>query len=188
MPVRGDRAVTAGNFTALGAMPARYVPERDDWLGAAALPITSSRFLHADSLTRFSRGLCMVRAGDAAGAKREIEAIEALRGALQKSDQAYWANRSDEQILTVSAWVALKEGNPVQAAKLMRSAADGEDGNVKSPQMENRLYPVREPLGELLMEAGQGGAAPQEFGRAIKAYPNGHRGYWGAALAARAAG
>lgn len=188
VPVRGDRPVTAGNFTALAAMPARYVLERGDWVGAAALPITSSKFLHADSLTRFSRGLGMARAGDAAGAKREIEAIEALRGALQKSDQAYWADRSDEQILAVSAWVALKDGNPAQAAKLMRSAADGEDASVKSLQMENRLYPMREMLAELLMEAGQTSTALQEFERAIKAYPNRYRGYWGAALAARAAG
>lgn len=188
VPVRGDRPVTAGNFTALAAMPARLVLERGDWLGAAALPITASKFLHADSLTRFSRGFGMARAGDVAGAKREVEAIEALRGALQKSDQAYWADRSDEQILAVSAWVALKEGNPTQAAKLMRSAADGEDGSVKSLQMENRLYPMREMLAELLMESGQAAAALQEYERALKAYPNRYRGYWGAALAARAAG
>ena len=33
----------------------------------------------ADSLTRFARGLGMARSGDSAGAKREIEAMQALQ-------------------------------------------------------------------------------------------------------------
>jgi tetratricopeptide (TPR) repeat protein len=184
-PVRGDRPVAAGNFTALAAMPARYALERGDWVGAAALPITSSRFPQADSLTRFTRGLGMARSGDATGARREIEA---MRGTLQKTDQAFWADRTDEQILAVSAWLALKEGNPTQAAKLMRTAADSEDASVKHVNMENRLYPLREMLAELLLEARQSGTALEEYERAVKAYPNRYRGYWGAAMAARAAG
>src|SRR5919199_3665924 len=36
-PDRGDRPVTFVNFTARAAMPARYVLERGDWAGAAAL-------------------------------------------------------------------------------------------------------------------------------------------------------
>ena len=85
----------------------------------------------ADALVRFARGLGMARSGDAAGAKREIEAMEALRGALQKSDQSFWASRTEEQMLAVSAWVALAEGNRAQAEKLMRAAADSEDGSVR---------------------------------------------------------
>jgi tetratricopeptide (TPR) repeat protein len=187
-PVRGDRPISGGNFTALAAMPARYALERGDWVAAAALPITTTKYPHADSLTRFTRGLGMARIGDAAGAKREIEAMEALRGVLQKSDQAFWADRTDEQILAVSAWVALPEGNKTQALKLMRAAADSEDASVKSVLMENRLYPMRELLAELLVETGQAAAALQEYEAAIKAYPNRYRGLWGAALAARAAG
>ena len=36
-PRRGDRPVGLGDFTARAAMPARYVIERGDWAGAAAL-------------------------------------------------------------------------------------------------------------------------------------------------------
>ena len=35
---RGDRPINFVNFTAKAAMPARYVLERADWAGAAALP------------------------------------------------------------------------------------------------------------------------------------------------------
>jgi len=176
------------NYTAVAVIPARYMIERADWKGAAALPVVSTGRAQADSLVRFTRGLGMARSGDLAGAKREIEAIQALRGALQKSDQSYWADRSEEQMLAVSAWVALAEGGRDQALKFMRAAADGEDGSVKNVSMENRLYPMRELLAELLMEMGQAAPALREYRAALKENPNRYRGLYGAAKAAEAAG
>jgi tetratricopeptide (TPR) repeat protein len=186
-PDRGDRPVAFSNFTARAAMPARYVLERADWAGAAALPVSATQYPMADSLIRFTRGLGMARTGDVPGAKGEIEAMKALRFALEQANQSYWADRSEEQILAVSAWVALAEGTRDQAVKLMRAAADGEDGSVKHIAMENRLYPQRELLAELL-ELGQPTAALTEYEAALKANPNRYRGFWGAARAADAAG
>ena len=185
---RGDRPITFANFTAKNAMPARYVLERADWAGAAALPITPSQHPQADSLTRFTRGLGMARTSDVAGAKAEIEAIKALRTTLEKSNQSYWADRSEEQILAISAWLALKEGARDQALKFMRAAADGEDGSVKHVAMENRLYPLRELYAELLLEAGQPAAALKEFETALEQTPNRYRTLLGIARAANAAG
>ena len=185
---RGDRPVTFVNFTAKNAMSARYVLERSDWAGAAALPFTSSQYPQPDSLIRFTRGLGMARSGDLAGAKAEIEAIKALRAALEKSNQSYWADRSEEQMLAISAWVALKEGAPDQALRFMRAAADGEDGSVKHVAMENRLYPLRELFAELLLETGQPAAALSEFEAALEQTPNRYRTFLGIARAANAAG
>src|SRR6478672_1748225 len=185
---RGDRPVTFVNFTAKNAMSARYVLERSDWAGAAALPFTSSQYPQPDSLIRFTRGLGMARSGDLAGAKGEIGAIKALRAALERSNQSYWADRSEEQILAISAWVALKEGAPDQALRFMRAAADGEDGSVKHVAMENRLYPLRELFAELLLETGQPAAALSEFEAALKQTPNRYRAFLGIARAANAAG
>jgi tetratricopeptide (TPR) repeat protein len=187
-PDRGDRPVAFSNFTARAAMPARYVLERADWAGAAALPVTATQYPMADSLTRFTRGLGMARIGDLAGAKSEIEAMKALRVALEQANQSYWADRSEEQILAVSAWVAFREGARDQAVKFMRAAADGEDGSVKHIAMENRLYPMRELLGDLLLEMRQPAAALTEYEAALKAHPNRYRGFWGAARAADAVG
>ena len=185
---RGDRPVTFVNFTARAAMPARYALERGDWAGAAALPVAASQYPQADSLTRFARGLGMARAGDLGNAKGEIEAMKTLRAALEKANQSYWADRSEEQILAVSAWVALAEGANDQALKFMRAAADGEDSSVKHVAMENRLYPMRELLGELLLAMGQPSAALIEFEASLKQTPNRYRGFLGAARAASAAG
>ncbi len=184
---RQDYPNIAG-FTAVAVVPARYALERGDWAGAAALPVVSTGRQQADSLVRFTRGLGMARSGDLAGAKREIQAMQELRSALEKSNQGYWADRTEEQMLAVSAWVALAEGKGDEALKLMRAAADGEDGSVKHVAMENRLYPMRELLGELLLNQGQAPAALREFEAALKENPNRYRGLYGAARAAELSG
>jgi tetratricopeptide (TPR) repeat protein len=174
--------------TALTAMPARYALERGDWAGAAALPVISSGSSAADSITRFARGLGAARSGDVASAKPEIEAIRTIREALEKSKDSYWAARSHEQVLAVSAWVALAEGDAAAALKLMRAAADGEDAGVKHVAMENRLYPLRELLADMLLETKEPAEALREYEAALKENPNRYRAFWGAARAAEAAG
>src|SRR5262249_29672704 len=149
---------TLGVYTALAVIPARYALERGDWKEAAALPAVPSKRLMAESLIRFTRGLGMARNGAVSWAKRAIAEIQGIQKALLKAKDSYWAARSEEQIQAVSAWVAFSEGSREQAVKLMRSAADGEDGSVKHVAMENRLYPMRELFAELLLESGQAGA------------------------------
>jgi tetratricopeptide (TPR) repeat protein len=185
---RGDRPINFVNFTAKAAMPARYVLERADWAGAATMPMTATQYPMADSLIRFTRGLGMARTGDLAGAKDEIEAMKVLRTTLQRADQSYWADRTDEQMLAISAWVALKEGERDKAVRFMRAAADSEDGSLKHVAMENRLYPFRELLAELLLETGDPAAAMNEFETALKQTPNRFRAVCGSARAADSAG
>jgi tetratricopeptide (TPR) repeat protein len=187
-PERGDRPPSMANFTAKAAMPARYVLERADWKAAAALPLGPTEYPQADSLTHFTRGLGLARLGDRTGAAREVDAMERLRAAMEKSGDGYWADRTREQILAVLAWTALAEGVTDRAATLMRQAADSEDASIKHVAMENRLFPMRELLGELLLEAGRPKEALTEFTNALKQQPNRYRGLYGAARAAEAAG
>jgi len=44
-----------------------------------------------------------------AGAKAEIEAMQSLQSALLKRNDRYWTERTQEQIQTVSVWVAFAE-------------------------------------------------------------------------------
>jgi hypothetical protein len=114
--------------------------------------------------------------------------MHALQAALRKAGDSYWADRTQEQILAGSAWVAHAEGARDKAIALMRGAADGEDGSLKHVAMENRLYPMRELLGELLLDARQPAAAFAEYVKALNQTPNRYRGLYGAARAAEAAG
>jgi tetratricopeptide (TPR) repeat protein len=173
---------------AKAAMETRYLLDRGDWQGAAAMPMNPTGAPMADSIYRFTRGLGMARSGNVAGAKAEIDAMRAVRIALQRADQSYWADRTEEQMLAISAWVAVKEGAREQGVRFMRAAADGEDGSLKNVIMENRLYPLREMLAELLLEVGEPAAALKEYETAIKQTPNRYRAFWGAARASDAAG
>ena len=183
-----DNLSSLGAYTALAIIPARYALERADWKGATALEVIPTKRPVADSLIRFTRGLGMARSGDTPGAKREIEALQNIRKALEKAKDSYWAARSEEQISAVSAWIALAEGSRDQAVNFMRSAADREDASVKHVSMENRLYPMRELLAELLLEVGQAAPALREFEASLKENPNRYRGLYGAARAAEAIG
>src|SRR6478672_6757895 len=178
----------AQDVKAKALMETRYLLDRGDWQGAAAMPMNPTGVPIADSLYRFTRGLGMARAGNLAGAKAEIEEMKGLRTVLQRADQSYWADRTEEQMLAISAWTAAKEDARDQAVRFMRAAADGEDGSIKNVIMENRLYPLREMLAELLLEVGQPAAALKEYETALKHTPNRYRAFFGAARASDAVG
>jgi Tfp pilus assembly protein PilF len=65
----------------------------------------------------------------------------------------------------------------------MRQAAELEDREEKNLAMENRLSPMRELLGEMLLEAGQPGLAQKEFVASLQLVPNRYRSLVGAARA-----
>jgi tetratricopeptide (TPR) repeat protein len=70
----------------------------------------------------------------------------------------------------------------------MRAAADLEDSSEKHIAMENRLYPMRELLGDLLMEQRQFAQALTEYEAALRSTPNRLRGLYGAAKSAEGIG
>ncbi len=184
--VAGGAPVKQGH-TAVASIPARCALERGDWKAAAALPVTDLRLAHADSLTRFARGLGMARAGNLVGARAEVTALKELKQSLDKSS-SYWAARTEEQVYAVSAWIARAEGDRERSETLMRAAADGEDASVKHVQMENRLYPMRELLADLLLENGKSREALDTYRAALAETPNRYRALYGAAVAANAVG
>ena len=70
----------------------------------------------------------------------------------------------------------------------MRSAADLEDGSAKHVAKENRLYPMRELLADMLLDDGDAAAALKEYEISMQNAPNRLRGWYGAAKAATAVG
>jgi tetratricopeptide (TPR) repeat protein len=177
--------VSAGN-TARAAVPARYMLERQDWKGAAQLQPLGTPFPAAEAITHFARAMGAARSGDLVAAQADIKRLNELRDGLVKANQGYWAEQVEVQILAARAWLAQGQGNADEALKLMAAAADLEDSTEKHVAMENRLYPMRELLGDLLMVQGQPGAALLAYEQAMKAAPERLRGYYGAAKAAEA--
>ncbi len=179
--------VSAGN-TARAAVPARYYLERQDWQGAAQLQPLGTPFPAAEAITHYARAVGAARGGNAAAAQVDIAKLTELREGLEKAKQPYWAEQVEIQILSAQAWLSHAQGSKDQALKFMRAAADLEDSSEKHVAMENRLYPQREQLGDMLRDLGQPEAALKEYQQSMKSAPNRLRGYYGAAKAAEAAG
>jgi hypothetical protein len=178
--------------TGLAAVPVRHALERGAWAEAAALEIRPTTFPYAEAVGHFGRAMGAARLGrpeNQAQARVEIERMQQLRASyLGRADQAYWAEQVEILIQAASGWLARAEGNDAEALRRLRAGADLEDASEKHVAMENRVFPVREQLGDLLLDLGQAEAALVEFQASLRSTPNRLRGYYGAARAAEAAG
>jgi tetratricopeptide (TPR) repeat protein len=175
------------SYTALAAVPARFALERQAWKEAAVLEPRDSQFPQAEAITHFARAIGSARSGDLTAAQQEADKLRELRATLEKASQSYWAEQVEIQMLAASAWIAQTKGQKEEALKLMRAAADVEDNSEKHIAMENRLYPMRELLGDLLLEQQQPAQALTEYETALQSTPNRLRGLYGAAKAAEGA-
>src|SRR5258708_25035962 len=185
----GDPAsLRYSGHTAFAAIPVRYAIERGAWAEAAALQPARTPYPQAEAITWFGRALGAARSGDLAGARLDVAEIERLRGQLASTHDSYWTEQLDIQRNAAVAWIELGEKKLDEAIELMREAADREDRSEKHVAMENRLSPMRELLGELLLEAKRPAEAAQEFELSLRAAPNRFRSLAGAGQATAMSG
>jgi tetratricopeptide (TPR) repeat protein len=181
--------MTMSTDNALAAVPARYALERGDWARAAILEPHPGLSGYAGAITYFVRTIGALKTGDSEGARQDIDRLKELYASYAgKPDEAYWASQTQVLFQAASAWLTLKQGEKDRALVLMRAAVDLDESSEKNVAMENRLVPMRELLGYMLLEIGQPKQALAEFEASLKAKPNRLRGYYGAAKAAEAAG
>ena len=183
-----DEQRTLGTDYAIAAVPARYAVERRRWSEASSLTPRPSRHAAAEAMTYFARAIGAAHSGAFDNARKDIEKLTALRDALQKAKQDYWAKQVDIQRQQADAWLAHAEGNPEEALKRMRAAAELEDSTYKHPVTPGQLVPAHELLGDLLLELQQPAQALAEFEIALRVTPNRFNGIYGAARAAELAG
>jgi tetratricopeptide (TPR) repeat protein len=184
----GAAAPPIAGFFAMAAMPARYALERNAWRDAAALTPRETPFANADAVTHFARALGAARSGNPAAAAKNVERLVSLRDALQKANDAYWAEQVEIQRRVATAWIALAEGRQDEALATLREAAEREDATEKSAVSPGPIKPARELLGEMLLELKRPAEALKEFETTMKKEPNRFRGLYGAARAAEGAG
>lgn len=169
------------------AVPARYCLERQDWSCAARLePLGLSPA--AEAITYFSRALGKARGSDPSSAQGDVDMLGTLRRRLEITSQRYWVEQVDIQVLAVRAWMARAQGNRQEAQTLMRSAANREDLSEKHVAMENRLYPMRELLADMLLADGDATAALREYETSLANAPARLRGLYGAGKSASLSG
>lgn len=170
--------------TAFAAIPVRYAFERGAWAEAMVLAIPKTPFAQAEAITWFGRAIGAARSQELPKAREAVAQLGALKDKLAKANDAYWTGQVAIQEQAADAWLALAEGRKEEAVAAMRQAADLEDRSGKHVAMENRLSPIRELLGELLLEANEPAQALKEFETSLRNNPNRYRSFAGAAKAA----
>jgi tetratricopeptide (TPR) repeat protein len=176
---------------ALAAIPARFAVERHAWKEAAALSVPEmpfwTKFPFAEAHIEYARGMGRARTGDVEGAKKAVARLAELREACTDPKFAYFRDHLELQYQAVSAWVAKAEGKKGEAVKLMKKAAAEEDKLGKHPVSPGPVYPIREQLGEMLLELDQPAEALAAFQDSLKNSPHRFYALYGAARAAELA-
>jgi Tfp pilus assembly protein PilF len=182
-----DPAVRGAPF-AIAAGEARYMVERNDWKGAAALELRPSKFAYVDALTHFARALGAAHVGKLDDAKTSIAELTALREKLRQAKDDYWSEQVDIQWQVASAWLLHAEGKREQALAMARDAAGAEDKTEKSIVTPGQLAPARELYGAMLLERGMAAEALAQFEAVLQKEPNRFNAFAGAAASAERAG
>ena len=184
-PVEG--LTLTGNYGA-AAVPARYAIERRDWKAAAELRADPASVPWAEALTWLAIGEGAARSGNLFRAKEAQQHLAALRSKTNEMKNPYWANQIEVQRREVYAWTLQANGNPDEAIKTMRSAADLEESMDKDAVTPGAITPGREMLAELLVVSKQPAQALTEYEAVLKNAPNRFNALYGAATAAESAG
>jgi tetratricopeptide (TPR) repeat protein len=167
------------------AIPVRYIVERQRWSEAEKIvdPPRSAQ-PQVVAIAVWARGLGFAQNGHVRQAEEESEALRQLEDRLRASGNGYWATEVDIMRREVMAWSAQAANQPDEAAVLLRSAANDEDGIEKLPVTPGPIIPAREQLGELLLEQGDPVSASKAFQTALANAPGRRGALQGAAQAA----
>lgn len=147
-PVSG---LTLTSDYALAAIPARYAIELGNWDQASQLRIREDAVPWAQAITWAAIGIGSARSKHVEQAAQAEEKLATLRDAIARQNNSYWSNQVEVQRREVAAWIVEQRGNPEEALKLARSAAELEESMDKAAVTPGAITPAREMLAELLL-------------------------------------
>jgi tetratricopeptide (TPR) repeat protein len=178
----------------LASTQARYALERRDWSEAMSLaprePSTLDwdRFLWAEAVTWFARGLGAAREGAVQEARLAGKRLEELEAAATNAGEVLFTRNIRVLRLAVGAWLAHAEEDKESSVALMRAAADLELSTPKHAVTPGPTLPAYELLGDLLLEQAHPAEALVAYQRSLDLYPRRFNSLLGAARSARASG
>jgi len=177
---------------AFGAIPARYTLERRQWKEAMRLEVPPMPFWKAMPFSEghiaYAHAVGAARSGDLAAAKAAAKRLAELSLASSEPRMRYFATQMDMQREAALALVAFATGDRKKAIATLRAVAAREDSLGKHPVSPGALFPVRELLGEALLDFGKPDESLAEFEASLRIHPGRFNGIYGAARAAAAAG
>ena len=118
-------------------------------------------------------------------ARADVDKLAVLKDAMK---DAYWAEQIEIQRRAAAAWTARADGKADEGLALMRSAVELEASTEKHNITPGPIVTARELLGDMLLEAGQPGAAVEAYETSLGVAPNRFKALYGVAKAAERAG
>jgi len=180
---------------ALAAIKARLAMEYQQWTDAADLVLEYEsklpweKFPQYEALVYFAKGIGGGRSGNSEIAKLSYKKLEALQNALGDSRSSqYWIDQIEVQKTVVKAWQMYAEEDMEKAMEIMLFAAELEDATEKNPVTPGELLPVREMLGDLLLEMNQPDEALLQYEQSLTTSPNRFNSLYGAGKSAKLIG
>jgi tetratricopeptide (TPR) repeat protein len=177
---------------AFGAMPARYALERRQWKEAAALDIRPmpfwSKLPFSEGHIAYARAIGAARSGDLERARAAATRLGELAEASKEPRFQYFADQMNLQREAAQGWIVFAEGRKDEGIGILRRAAAKEDSLGKHPVSPGAMFPIRELLGDALVESGKPAEGLAEFEASLKINPGRFNALYGAAHAAQLAG
>jgi tetratricopeptide (TPR) repeat protein len=146
------------------------------------------KFPFAEGHIVYARAVGAARSGDLQKSVREAERLNELATSMKDPRFRYFADQMRLQRRAALGLVALARGEGDEAIRTLRAAAASEDSLGKHPVSPGAILPIRELLGETLLEVGRPEEALAEFEASLRLYPARFNGLCGAARSAQRVG
>jgi predicted Zn-dependent protease len=162
------------------------------WSAILATPPPDASFAMSSGSWHFARALALANSGKLDQARTELAALRALTPAMSKISTNPQGPHDAEVIPQmmahlVEAYIARTQKQSAAAIDHLRSAVSLED-SMDYNEPPDWLYPLREPLGAALLQAGKAGEAEHVFVEDLKRNPNNARSFFGLAECRRTQG
>ena len=179
----------------LAAIPGRLALEFQNWKEAANLSLNThtnfpwEKFPQYEALIYFAKGIGAGRTGNIKIAEQSFQKLEQLQKSFTDTvTYKYWINQIEIQKRVVKAWLLYSQDEKEKSLEEMNLAAKLEDGTEKNPVTPGSLLPVREMLGDMLMELNKPKDALQQYEFSLKNSPNRFNSLYGAGKSAELIG
>ncbi|MBM0106267.1 tetratricopeptide repeat protein [Steroidobacter sp. S1-65] len=178
----------------LASTQARYALERRAWNEAMKIqPRTPAwldwdRYMWAEAIAQFARGLGAARLGNKQEAARAIQRLAELEGVARRAGEDLFARSIKVLHLELTAWSTHAHGQSARSVEIMREAAELERATPKHAVTPGPTLPALEQLGDLLSEQNKPAEALSAYQSSLKSFPRRFNSLLGAAEAARKSG
>jgi tetratricopeptide (TPR) repeat protein len=144
------------------------------WQDILSLPDADERYIYANLMTNYAKGLASLRKGNLTAAKRHLAKVDSL-SKLDTLNQFYFSFNAAAKVVQIPAHLLrgelfLKQGKISEALAALAKAVDAED-SLRYNEPPDWKIPARQFLGAALFETGKYAEAEKVFNEDLEKNP-----------------